>query len=373
MSDFPRWRVLIALAFTVFVAACGGSDDDAADALRDTDSILGFVPADTPYVFASPERLPDDVREKLEASADSMYAAYQTVIEASFGDVAEELEGQGDAEQAELVMTLASEFVSLMQSENLRAAGVPSSPHSALYGVGLLPVLRLELSNPVAFEAKIAELEANAGGDMSVGEIEGVSYRYVGDDSGRIIIAVIDDYVVATMVPTALSDAELANVLGINKPDESIADSGSLASLAEAYGFAAYVLGYLDVQRMVSVFLDSPSGVNAELMAMMEFDAATISDVCNAEIREVAGIMPRMATGYTDVTATEIGSNTVFELRNDLATGMRALAAPVPGLGADHGGLGSFGLSLDLLAAREFVETRLDALDANPYECEYFA
>ncbi len=372
MSDSPRWRVFSALVVTLLVSACGRTGDDAATALRDADGILGFVPADTPYVFATPERLPDGVREKLEASADSMYAAYQTVIEASFGDVAAELEVQGDAEQAELVMTLAAEFVGLMQSENLRAAGVPASPQSAIYGVGLLPVLRLELSNPVAFDAKIAELEANAGGEMSVGEVEGVTYRFVGDDSGRIIIAIIDDYVVATIAPTALSDQQLANVLGINKPDASIANSGALESLAEAYGFAAYGLGFIDMQRLANVFLDSPSGVNAELLAMMEFDAASVSDVCKAEIREVAGIMPRVAAGYTDVSVSELGYNTVFELRRDIATGMSALAAPVPGLGADHGGLGSFGLSLDLLAAREFVVSRLDALDADPYECEYF-
>ncbi len=372
MSDSPRWRAISALVFTLFVAACGRSGDEAANALRNADGILGYVPADTPYVFATPERLPDDVREKLEASADSMYAAYQTVIEASFGDVASELEIQGDAEQAELVMTLASEFVGLMQSENLRAAGVPASPYSALYGVGLLPVLRLELSNPVAFDAKIAELEANAGGEMSVGEVEGVSYRFVGDDSGRIIIAIIDDYVVATIAPTALSDEQLANVLGINKPDANIAESGALESLAEAYGFAAYGLGYVDMLRMVNVFLDSPTGVNAELLSMMEFDTSTVSDICKTEIREVAGIMPRVAAGYTDVSATEIGSNTVFELRSDIATGMSALAAPVPGLGSDHGGLGSFGLSIDLLAAREFAEARLEAFEADPYECEYF-
>ena len=103
MSDSPRWRAISALVVTLFVAACGRSGDESANALRNAEGILGYVPADTPYVFATPERLPEDVREKLEASADSMYAAYQTVIEASFGDVASELEIQGDAEQAELV------------------------------------------------------------------------------------------------------------------------------------------------------------------------------------------------------------------------------------------------------------------------------
>jgi hypothetical protein len=49
------------------------------------------------------------------------------------------------------------------------------------------------------------------------------------------------------------------------------------------------------------------------------------------------------------------------------------LSAAVPGLGTDHGGLMSFGLSLDIKAAREFVEARLDAMETEPFECELFA
>jgi hypothetical protein len=45
----------------------------------------------------------------------------------------------------------------------------------------------------------------------------------------------------------------------------------------------------------------------------------------------------------------------------------------VPGLGVDLGGLFSFGFSIDLMAARSFYEARLDALEADPFECEHFA
>ena len=35
-------------------------------------NILGFVPADTPFVFAAVEKMPDPVLDKLEASADTL-------------------------------------------------------------------------------------------------------------------------------------------------------------------------------------------------------------------------------------------------------------------------------------------------------------
>ena len=83
--------------------------------------------------------------------------------------------------------------------------------------------------------------------------------------------------------------------------------------------------------------------------------------------------MPRIVGGYNDLSTEQIASTAIFELRDDIAGELTKLSAPVPGLGKDHGGLMSFGLGLDLLAARKFYEARLDALDANPYECELFA
>ena len=96
------WKAAVAVAAVLLAVAGCGRDGDR-DALESGDGILGFVPADTAYVFATPERMPDDVLDKLEANADSVYGAYETVIRASMSDLADELETQGDNEQARLV------------------------------------------------------------------------------------------------------------------------------------------------------------------------------------------------------------------------------------------------------------------------------
>jgi hypothetical protein len=109
------------------------------------------------------------------------------------------------------------------------------------------------------------------------------------------------------------------------------------------------------------------------VMALLEHDDTELSDVCKAEIRDVAGVAPRMVIGYTGISAKRFDSNIVFELRDDIATGLQALPAVVPGLGGDRGGLMSFGMSLDFKAARSFMEARLDVMEADPFECEHFA
>ena len=368
-------RVLVAFcAIGLGVTACGDKDDAAPAGLAafdQADDVLAFVPADSPYVFASLAALPDDVLDKLEANSDSMFSAYQLVIEETMKSMAEagELSDDDDAKTLEFL----SRLVGMMRSDNLRAAGIPRSPRVAFYGMGLLPVARFSLSDNDAFEAKITELAGEIDADLEDGEVDGQPYRYVGDDDGRLVIAVIGSQAVVAVVPTSLSEPLLKTVLGLTRPDASMADSGKLADLAKQYDLAAYALGFFDVERVVATFLDASTGVDAALLELMDYDPSDISDVCRDEIREVSRIAPRLVAGYNSVSSRSISSNTIFEMRSDLATGLKALASPVPGMGMDHGGFASFGMSLDLMAAREFYEARLDALEADPFRCEYFA
>ena len=341
-------------------------------ALSDDDGVLAYVPADTPYVFATPEPMPEDVLGKLEANADSIYGAYEIVIKETLKGLEEERDG-GNSEDADSVITLIGELAGMMRSDELRAAGVPRSPQMAIYGVGMLPVLRLQLADTDAFEAKIADITESSDVEMRSGEVAGEAYQYAGDEDARLVIATIDDYGVAAMVPTALSDEQLELVLGIEQPSESIAESGALEQLAESYGYGPHALGFLDIERFAAIFVDASSGLNAELLGMMDYDPSELSDVCRTEIREVSQIVPRIVSGYTTISTETLNSNSVLEIREDLAKSLMGLSSPVPGMGIDHGGLGSFGMSMDLLALREFYEARLDALEADPFECEYFA
>lgn len=371
-----------ALALVASLSACGGKSDSA---LTDEEGLLGLIPADSPYVFAAVEPLPEDVLEKLEASTDAMLDAYIVVLEESLaqGEASnggDDGDGDGDgsdsdSEDSEAARALVREFVSLGKSENLRAAGVKRGPRMAVYGYGLLPVFRIELANPVAFEAKLAEIEGKVGTSLEQGEIDGVPYKYLSDDDSGITVyvAVVDDYAVAAVGLASSPEDRLAALLGITRPGQSMADAGTFAELAERYDYTAHAIGLIDTVRVASMFLDPQSGANAELFETAGYDPSTIPAACRSELADMAAIAPRVVSGYTAVSVDAIESVSVAELRTDLAAGMSGLAAPVPGMGADHGGLGSVGVSLDLAAVREFLEARLDAYESDPYECDWFA
>jgi hypothetical protein len=242
-----------------------------------------------------------------------------------------------------------------------------------LYGAGLLPVMRMTVSDGDLLQATIARIEEKAKDSMSVATIGGQQYRYAGDEEAQIVIAVIEDEFVLSIVPTNLPEDLLKTVLGLTLPESNIADTGELQKIIDDNGFKNHVVGLVDLERIVSTFLDDQSGVNAELLALMDYDGSELDGVCKSEIRAMAGIAPRIITGYTELNVDQFTSNTIVEVRSDLAAGLATLSAAVPGLGSDQAGLLAFGMSVDLLAAREFYVARLDAMEADPYECELFA
>lgn len=365
------------LAFCVLslaIMACTDSSDETTSASARNSALLKYVPADTPYIFAMLDPLPDEVADKLEPKIDAVLKSYQgalrTTVEISAQSSTESADQDSLSEHAASAL---DEFSGLLSIEGFRSVGIDRDSTMVFYGVGLLPVMRITVSDGNLLDAAIARIEEKAQGSMSVATIDGHPYRYAGDEAGRLIIAVIDDELVLSIVPTNLSEDLLKSVLGLTLPSSSIADSGRLQTIIDDNHFLSHSVGMVDVERIVATFLDDQSGVNQELLALMEYDGSSLEEVCKAEIREMSGIVPRIVTGYTEMSVDRFVSNTIMELRSDIASGLATLPAPVPGLGSEQGGLFAFGMSIDLLAARAFYTGRLDAMEADPYECELFA
>lgn len=371
MQIVNRMKPLRLLLILFSAVACSNGAEDAA--LSEAE-ILGYVPADTPYIFAVLEPMPPEVSDKVGEQSVKVVQAYAKMLKAAINEPPREDQAeQLDPETRKRIGMMIDEFAALVTPEGLPEAGIDRNSRVAFYGVGLLPVFRVTLNDTAKFEATLAKMEARAGKEMTVAEIDGHPYRYNGNDKGRFIVAVIDQQLVVTIVPASLDEELLKRVLGLTPPEQSIADSGELESLAESYDYQPYGLGLVDVEQVAATFLDEQSGVNGALLALMEHDQTALSEVCREEIRNLSGIVPRIVTGYTEMSSDQFRSNTVFEVRSDLAAGLQKITSPVPGLGQEHGGLLTFGMSFNLPAVRDFYAARLEALEADPFECELFA
>jgi len=348
------------------IAGCSTPEESSA--------LLRYVPADTPYVFASTQPIPDSLADKLEPVMDEVLEAYQRIIRHAMAEELVELSAQeGGAEKAEKLQALVDEVLSLMSIEGIRGAGIERDSAFAFYGNGLLPVIRFELADAAAFDAAIARIEGKAENQLSLGDLQGEEYKYLDIDKARLLIATLEDQAVIAVVPVQFDDDQLARVFGITKPATTLAESEVLDALAEKYGFSDYFSGYVSNERIASTLLGDARGLDADLLALFEYDASGLSDTCKTEFMELVGIAPRVVFGYGAMNDEYIDSVFVVELREDIAKGLATIPSPVPGLGQDFGGLVSFGFGLNPLAAREFYEARLDAMEADPFECDKLA
>lgn len=338
------------------------------------DTLLQYVPADTPYVIASTEPMPDKLADKLEPTIDEVLRAYQRIVRHAMAEKLVELSDAEDgAEKAAQMQGLVDEVLSLMSIEGIRNAGIERDSAFAFYGNGLLPVIRFELSDAAAFDAAIARIEDKAESKLSVGEVQQQQYKYLEFEQARLVIATLDGQAVISVVPSGFDEDQLALALGIRKPAKSLEKSEELDALSEQYGLSGYFTGYVNNERIAGTFLGEPTGLDKDLLDIFEYDNAELSDVCKSEFMEIVGIAPRLVFGYTEMNDKHIESFFIVELREDIASGLASLPRAVPGMGQDFGGLLSFGFSLDPMAARSFYEGRLDAMEADPFKCDKLA
>ena len=79
-------KLILTLSFVSITAAgCNGAPDDSKTAppMTSQQGLLRYVPADTPYVFALIDPLPDEVADKFEPKLDAMLTTYQEVLRAT--------------------------------------------------------------------------------------------------------------------------------------------------------------------------------------------------------------------------------------------------------------------------------------------------
>lgn len=357
------FRTLIGVSATVAVlVSC------RADVAHESEQLLQYIPAETPYVMAFTKPLPDDLMDKFEPVVDQTLSGYERILRYKVSEVMVELSREeGGAEKAKQLQELVDEFTSLMSVQGLRDAGIDRDSVFAIYGDGLLPVFRVELSDRDKFDAAVSRLESKSPQKFQVGTVGGESYRYYDIEEARFVVATPGDSAVITIVPSTYSDERLARALGIKKPQDNVADG--LEEIRNAYDFTDHFVGFVDVEKLAASFLGDPSGLNKELLLIAEHDPEELMEECRAEFAELASVAPRVVVGYTNVNKSFLDTRMVVELREDIASGLATLPTAVPGLGADLGGLLSFGFSIDPMAARSFLEARLDAMEADPFEC----
>jgi hypothetical protein len=350
------------MASIAVLAGCG-KKDAAPDSISDTRgySLLSAVPADTPYVFAALEPVPEDVYRKTKPLGDGMLATYQQGLR----QMAESVRGQ-DEENARMIGAIAS----LMDPDNLERFGSSRESTAVIYGHGLLPVVRANVEDGSKFRDGLMSLQSEFDFKFEQARAADKDYLYaVVADVMRIAIAIEGNSVLMTAVPEPAVVTVLPAILTGVDAKSSLASRGGLDALARENGFLPYGMGYIDVKRIASTFIDGPTGTDAMWMEALGADVPEFDATCRAEMTGLAGVMPRAVAGYTRLDTKEMNLRGILEMRDDVASGMQPIAKAIPSMQADTGDDISFGMGVDVRALRDFVSDRATKVAEQPFKC----
>lgn len=362
----PTKRLLALGVASLLLAACGHKDKDAP---------LAFVPADTPYVVASLDKLDDDAYEAMLAQANSELPGQVGQMKAFASD----LEGKGYKDGANLVKALAAEFDGKTAEAALKNMGLDAKNGTAFYGLGLAPVARIALADTAAWDAFVGRLETAYGKKLETADAGGQAYRHVAlSDSGiQLVIATVGKQAVVSLLPADAAQPLIRQALGADRPEKSIQEDGRLTDLAKDKGYKDYAVGQLDLTRLLPLIATGKDPLFATFLkhqsAKTGEPVPALPPSCQSEASRIAARVPSISFGYTKLDLHHQEQRVDVALADDITKAFSGLKVEVPGLGSDATGAFDISLALPVEQLRTFFTAQAEAVAAKPFECPAFA
>lgn len=355
----PRLLALFAAALLLTIG-CGRDQETASTVEPAAAKIFNRIDADTPYLMANLQRLPDELVD-----------LYWN-MNASFIDTDGPVPGAADREDLPApIQAVLAEFEALSSREAFEKLGLRGDGLWAVHGVSVYPVVHWELRDPDAFADTLERIAARADAVLPERTLEEVSYLWL-PFGGAFGLAIHHDAGLAT-VALLPDDPDLKRrAFGIDAAAAAY-DPATLAQLNQDYGYTPYGSGFVDWSRMIGLLLDPEHGPTAPLRAAIEHERFAADPACRREYAALTRALPRLISGYSRVDA----AGAEFHLRQEIsarwAAELAKTAETPAGLDMDAEAALGIGSSLNLVALRDFLRELVSGWVDNPPACAAFA
>ena len=362
----PTKRLIALGVASVLLAACGHKDKDAP---------LAFVPADTPYVAASLDKLDDDAYEAMLNQVNTELPGQVAQMKA----LAQDMEAKGNVDGSHLMKAVAAEFDGKTAEAALKNLGLDIKTGSAVYGLGLSPVARVSLADPAAWEAFVGRLETAYGKKLETADAGGQAYRHVtlSDTGIQLVIATVGKQAVVSLLPADAAQPMIRQALGADRPEKSLQEDGRLADLAKDKGYKDYAVGQVDLTRLLPLIATGKDPLFAAFIKQQSAKTGEPAPVlpasCQTEASRIAARVPSVSFGYTKLDLHHQEQRVDVALADDITKAFSGLKVELPGLGQDATAPFDVSLALPVEQIRTFVTAQSEAVAAKPFECPAFA
>lgn len=356
------WAVVIALA--VLGAACkkkDGAVDEPGPAPTEPDAWFQYIPADAPLVVANLRPLPESFVAWVAESLQPVAAVLQKALTETMAETTDEQE-----------RAVLAELDGKLSREGLVEIGFSLTPRFAIYSIGLSLAMRIELADGQRLRAFIERIEAAAGKKLDRAVFQDIEYMSWTEEETTIVLAIPGNELIAGMMHPSALDQILPVLLGLQKPETSLADTGALPAVVDQYGLMGVSTGYFDTSALVGLLTGRASALSNAVVATTLPDLPQLSTTCHQELDGLAAIVPRLVFGYTGIQARSFEALAVLEMREDMARELAGVQLPIQGLDdlAQVRPLFAFGAGLDLDRALTWMQGKAQGVVDAPYQCE---
>lgn len=386
-------KLILILTATALLVACGKDETEtksvanAEEAKSSQPDILQYIPADTPLLITSglnPDQYPKRYVEVMQKNMDSVVEYLEVVLDKAMNEESknyvttvdangeEVISEEVDAEEAAMKEKVRGFMNRWFDKDAMNTLGFKmGETQMAMYMVDLFPVVRMKLSSDNQVNALFDDIEKEFEVPFTKSEVNGQQVREIQNDKATFIISIDNDYLVLGISPTVIKDQMINQLLGSEKPAQSLANNPALINdVKSKHGYVIDDILLLDIKTIADHFI-YPSKYNSPMVNFMQIDDNMLSAVCKDEISALVANAPRMVAGSKAMTDNTVNASFVWEMDSKIASDMATMAGRIPK--GNPGAAMSFGMSFDLLAAKNLASKYVDEAIADPYKCELFA
>ncbi|QEW07989.1 hypothetical protein [Nitrincola iocasae] len=361
-----------ALLSATLLSGCGSDEPDNNEQQTDTapsaiqDKLLSQIPAETPYFFASRERLSEEesmaLIEKLGTieEIDSQLAELEQ-LQATTDE-------PGMQEFLGIMITVLKAFEDVKTLEDYHQIGLMPNARSAVYGLGLLPAARMELHDEELFRAFFEGLISDMNVELQQATLGDTDYWHTSaDEMLQTLIAIRDDQVIIGLLPSTAGETVVEQLFGITPPLVSLLESGEMLHLEQRYHYSPYGSGRISSKGLVSEFISPQHPASQALLQLDETNPADL-EACRDDIDRLTSLFPALVMGIHELDSQRIAGSLRLATSSELAADMSSLTATVPGLGSGKG-VASLGMALDVQALTSMLQKYSRHVHTTPFTC----
>jgi hypothetical protein len=334
----------------------------SSHAVAAADSLFSYVPEDTIYFYANSKPLPTEFYDEQVRQAEQVLVIAIHQMETAKKTAADNKKGKksttgapsadlGSSQAGKFIQELMLEVLQNAESGKLANIGLSRDSRSMIYGIGLTPVLRVEIDNPDAVMAMLKRVEQRTGFKLKFNSCDGLDCLVVADDKGQVGVALVihNDHLAASLFQNAYRDKVLQHLTGKNKPEKSYS-AAQFRQFVESNHYSGFGEGFFKLQQGVE------NMQNIAVAALKQKgEGGDIDQVqkCFQVAKAVVAHTPEIVMGVKSIQGRTINMEVVLKTTTQVSKSLMAIPAPLKTFEVSADPMVDFGFSANVPKLRD--------------------